>query len=133
MIKRFTYIIALFAAILVSAQGFAQDTDIKFAGSDFSGGEGTLASPYLISNVDDLAQLDKWATAQKTAGKYFKLTNDIETPFKGMIASEGVFEGIFDGDNHCVTVEANFPELNYVGFIGFILFRINKKKKFTSQ
>ena len=89
--------------------------------SDFSGGEGTEAAPYLISNVDDLAQLDEWANAEKTAGVYFKLTNDITgTPFNGMIASTGVFEGIFDGDNHCVEVNTQFPESNYVGFIGFM-------------
>lgn len=107
-------------------QNFAQDTDAEmpgiYAGSDFSGGEGTETSPYLISNVEDLAKLDEWATAEKTGGRYFKLTNDItETPFKGMIASKGVFEGIFDGDNHCITVETDFPETSCVGFIGFML------------
>ena len=89
---------------------------------DFSGGEGTEAAPYLISNVDDLAQLNDWANAEKTAGIYFKLTNDIvETPFNGMIATEGVFEGIFDGDNHCIEVNTDFPDMNYVGFIGFMV------------
>ena len=92
------------------------------APTDFSGGEGTEAAPYLISNVDDLNELNDWANAEKTAGVYFKLTNDIvETPFNGMIATEGVFEGVFDGDNHCINVNADFADMSYVGFIGFMV------------
>lgn len=114
MIKRLSGFIALFAALLLSVQASAQN--------DFSGGLGTEESPYIISNVEDLNLLNEWANAEKTAGIFFKLNNDItETPFNGMIATTGVFEGVFDGDNHCIEVNADFADMNYVGFIGFMI------------
>ena len=101
---------------------FTYETASAPVPSDFSGGEGTEASPYLISNVDDLNELNEWANAEKTAGVCFKLTNDIvDTPFNGMIATSGVFEGTFDGDNHRIEINADFADMSYVGFIGFMV------------
>lgn len=44
----------------------------------FSGGDGTNASPYLISTYQDLVDLATYTNSGKTtSGKYFELTNDI--------------------------------------------------------
>ena len=67
------------ASIMVSAASMAQS---------FSGGTGTAADPYLISNVNDLKELSTMVDTpgegdtQQTYGKYFKLTQDITEPFK---------------------------------------------------
>ena len=82
----------------------------------FSGGEGTEVAPYLISSINDLNTLDEWTNTNKTEGMYFKLTKDItEEAFTGMIGTKGNFKGSFDGDNHCVKVDINLPDSNYVG------------------
>ena len=113
MIKRLSFIITIIA-LSISSQVYAQ--------KEFSGGKGTADEPLLISNVNDLETLNEWSNKGITQGVYFKLTNNItEIPFKGMIATTGVFEGVFDGNNHCVAVETNYPDLNYVGFIGFMI------------
>lgn len=88
---------------------------------DFSGGEGTEANPYLISKVEDLAQMDVWTNEGKTKGVYFKLTQDItETPFTGVIGSEANFKGFFDGDNHIIDVDINYPDMTWVGLFGCV-------------
>ncbi len=109
--------ITFVAALLVSTASMAQK---------FSGGSGTKESPYLISNTDDLNELstltdtpDESGNSQ-VYGKYFKLTQDITTPFKGIIGYEGFFKGDFDGDGHCITLDINLPSDNYVGLFGTV-------------
>ena len=78
-------------------------------------GEGTEANPYLIDNVDDLVWLqekvDELAQDGSTqfAGKYFKLTNDIDlsginwNPIGTMNGDHGSFKGVFDGGDHTIS------------------------------
>ncbi len=105
------------AALLVSTATMAQK---------FSGGLGTKESPYLISNTDDLNELSTLTDTpdengnSQVYGKYFKLTQDITTPFKGIIGYEGFFKGDFDGDGHCITLDINLPSDNYVGLFGTV-------------
>ena len=78
-------------------------------------GEGTEASPYLINDVDDLVWLqekvDKLTQDGSTqfAGKYFKLTNDIDlsginwNPIGTMNGDHGSFKGVFDGGDHTIS------------------------------
>lgn len=78
-------------------------------------GEGTEASPFLISNVDELVwfreKVDEQATDGSTqfAGVYFKLTDDIDldgiawNPIGSMTGDHGSFKGVFDGDGHTIS------------------------------
>ncbi|MEG0878927.1 MAG: hypothetical protein RSF00_09680, partial [Oscillospiraceae bacterium] len=62
------------------------------------GGDGTEASPYLISKAEDFKLLAEQPTA------YFKLANDIDlngVPFS-MINTGNGFLGQLDGDNHTI-------------------------------
>lgn len=86
----------------------------------FSGGSGTEEDPYLISNTDDLEALNEATNSEeenKTEGRYYKVTNDILTPYTGMIGTVGVFHGIFDGDGHTIVVNIERNE-DFVGLFG---------------
>lgn len=75
-------------------------------------GKGTEAEPYLIKNQNDLRVLSALATKDGCIGKYFKMVNDITlpddwTPIGGGLSIKqeaGPFTGVFDGDNHLLTV-----------------------------
>lgn len=92
----------------------------------FSGGTGTENDPYLISNINDLKELSLMTDTpgegdtQQTYGKFFKLTQDIDEPFKYMIGIEGFFKGDFDGGGHMITVDINMPNDDYVGLFGTV-------------
>lgn len=92
----------------------------------FSGGTGTAADPWLISNVADLEELCRITDTpgngdtQQTYGKHFLLTQDITEPFTSMIGLEGFFKGDFDGGGHCITLDINMPNSNYVGLFGTV-------------
>ena len=98
----------------------ASEQPIPPAASDFSGGEGSMEKPYLISNVEDLSEMNVWTNEGKTTGVYFKLTNDIEDAFTEFIGTQANFKGHFDGDYHCVNLDINQPEMDYVGLFGCI-------------
>jgi The GLUG motif len=84
------------------------------AASAFAGGGGTFDNPYQISTAEQLAYLASLANAAgqtsngNTAGKYYKLTVDIDlggttytwTPIG--ITATTAFAGVFDGDNHII-------------------------------
>lgn len=105
------------ASIMVSAASMAQS---------FSGGTGTAADPYLISNVNDLKELSTMVDTpgegdtQQTYGKYFKLTQDITEPFKYMIGLEGFFKGNFNGNGHCINLDIDMATDDYVGLFGTV-------------
>lgn len=77
------------------------------SGYSFSGGTGTESDPYLISSIADLEELNNMTNAGKTLGQYYKLTQDITAPFTGLIGTEANFNGNFDGDGHCITLDIN--------------------------
>lgn len=71
-------------------------------------GQGTAASPYLITSADDLAKLAKACNAGESfTGKHFKQTADIQLPSKvwrPIGLNEGVpFAALYDGGNHTIT------------------------------
>lgn len=83
-------------------------------------GEGLKENPFLLKNKEDIYSLSKDVNSGiDYAGKYFKMTNDIELD-KSFIsigclkdkskdeqggANINPFSGIFDGDNHIMTFE----------------------------
>ena len=75
----------------------------------FSGGRGTKASPYKITNGSELAYLAKQVNWGKTfEGVYFKLVNDIDMkgfPFQPIGGEDDshYFAGYFDGNNKTIT------------------------------
>ncbi len=83
----------------------------------YAGGDGTKESPYLISTAEQLARLldTVLSNPSETAGKYYKLTDDIllnDTSAKNWEetanqwytsgSSSSCFQGNFDGDGHVV-------------------------------
>lgn len=103
-------------------------------GEEFQGGGNTAEDPYLIRNVNDLKLLAQKVNGNETAnsgvtyaGKYFKLTADIDlknepnwTPIGTMLVEEGrPFQGTFDGGGHQI---ANLTISNggqYAGLFGY--------------
>ena len=70
----------------------------------FSGGEGTVSDPFLISNADDWNHLAQAVNDGITfSGMYFEMTNDISI---NTMAGQGSnrFRGTFDGQGHTLTV-----------------------------
>ena len=93
---------------------------VSVSAQSFSGGSGTQFDPYLISNADDLDALNEATNNEfenMTEGRYYQLTADITTPYTGMIGTEGVFHGNFDGNGHCITLDIERYE-SYVGLFG---------------
>ncbi len=81
-------------------------------------GKGTETEPYLIKNQNDLTVLSALATKDGCVGKHFKMINDITlpddwVPIGGGLSIKqeaGPFTGVFDGDNHLLTVpEGGLP------------------------
>lgn len=97
-------------------------TQLKLDG--FSGGDGTKENPYQIKTVADLATLRNYVNVdhQWCKGVHFKMMNDIElppewepigiswdnsppnTPENMRTHKFEAFGGVFDGDNHMLTV-----------------------------
>ena len=88
-------------------------------------GAGTADMPYEIHTIDDFAI---FATYDETAGKYFKLMDDVD--FNGIswntpLGTEAApFEGIFDGGGHVVeNIVLKAPQkgkTEYIGLFGYI-------------
>ncbi|MBF0953397.1 MAG: halomucin, partial [Alloprevotella tannerae] len=108
----------------------------------YSGGSGTQDDPYLISNSGDIEDLSLAVdTETDYAGKYFKLTNDIDMeavkamkPIGNNFGAEGTalkaFSGTFDGDNHTISnLTMRFSGRFYLG-VG--LFGIVKNAKISN-
>ncbi|MDR0926432.1 MAG: hypothetical protein LBO69_01525, partial [Ignavibacteria bacterium] len=76
--------------------------------SQFSGGDGTSASPYLISSLEDLLELNDSTLSSKTNGRYYSLTQNISDTLRQAIGSTlatGVtFNGNFNGNFHTITL-----------------------------
>lgn len=90
------------------------------ASSTYSGGSGSVASPYLISTSGDLKKLIENTNSE---GRYFKLTRDITiaqgetwTPIGDI---DTPFKGHFDGGGHAISGEMKGAAEN-LGFFGSI-------------
>ena len=74
-------------------------------------GEGTSLNPYQIGNVKDWNTFTCWTHRGAGTGIYYKLTDDLGTtaePLTAIAASEvQPFCGIFDGNDHTMTIALN--------------------------
>ena len=67
-------------------------------------GSGTSSDPYLIKNSTDWEALSLFVTNGETcAGKYFRLTGNIDSKGVQVGSEEKPFSGTFDGDGHVLT------------------------------
>ena len=83
-------------------------TSGNYDGVGYTGGDGSLSTPYLISTPQQLARLAYLASSADITG-YYKLTTDIDlsghdwTPIGNYNGTTGYkFTGVFDGDNHTI-------------------------------
>ncbi|BBI36612.1 cadherin-like beta sandwich domain-containing protein [Cohnella abietis] len=92
------------------------------ASTEFDGGDGTVASPYLIANADQLNEVRAKVNAN------YKLVSDIDLSAyaasdggKGWKPIEGYFSGSLDGDGHQITgLYINRGNDDNVGLFGMI-------------
>ncbi|MCD8135966.1 MAG: hypothetical protein LUH01_08465 [Parabacteroides gordonii] len=113
----------------VTGWGQADVWDGSSIASNFSGGDGNEATPYLISSGAELAYLAKGVNdgSITTSDKYFKLTNDIDLNDQAWtpIGRRGYyFQGNFDGDNHTISNLYISKETAhvYAGLFGYYYF-----------
>lgn len=82
-------------------------------------GEGTASSPYQISSAADLQVLaDEVKNGTDFSGEYFAVQQDISGISSVIGSVETPFKGIFDGNNHTLTV--NISASGYIGLFGYI-------------
>lgn len=101
--------------------------------ADFEG-EGTVANPYKIQNVEDLKKLAKKVNSGTTYERtYFQLTVNIDlkneewTPIGTIVytgefgrSEERYFKGTFDGDGHQIANLTITGRNEYVGLFGYV-------------
>ncbi len=77
-----------------------------YAAAGFAGGDGTEASPYLISSAEELAYLSVYSQSNVTRDKYFRVTVheiDLDAHQWTPIGNSAIhFTGIFDGNGAVV-------------------------------
>ncbi len=92
-----------------------------FAGT-YSGGNGTQATPYLISNEADLLELKNTLT-DWGSNIYFQQTADITITNTWTTIGNGAnaFSGNYDGNNKSITgINFSSPTTSHVGLFGYI-------------
>ena len=101
--------------------GVEVDNDIlkvKSLKNLWSGGNGTINDPYLISNVDEFKKI---FTNEDYLKVNYKLVNDLDFSSvkdwdAGVISNYQAFSGTLDGDNHMImglSANSNIPSLFY--------------------
>jgi len=93
------------------------------AASSFGGGDGTQASPYLISEAEHLKKLvDDVNMSQSYSGTYFRLTTNIQITADEWIPIGiwSTFSGIFDGNGNTISGVMRSSQYLYFGFFGLI-------------
>ncbi len=99
--------------------------------AQFSGGDGSVATPYLIGNIGDLKTFRDNVNSglSSYAGKYFKLMADIDlnneswTPIgyaKYSVSEMHPFSGSFDGNGKTISNFLISGDWNCIGFFGYI-------------
>ena len=116
---------------------FAEDSTISANTAWPQKGDGTETSPYLIENGNDLLGFASKMDNETIAGKYIKLTADIDLnpgwtasatePTVKWVWKYNCFTGVFDGGGHTVSgiylnaKDSKGGDVDYVGIFGGIL------------
>ena len=93
--------------------------------SSFSGGDGTLTSPYQISSLKDITDLsDNVNKGADYANTYFNLTTGLNLDAHSHVpiglGPQAPFRGIFDGNNNFITSYSVEGAYGYAGFFGYL-------------
>ncbi len=93
-------------------------------GTFFAGGDGSVSSPYQISNATQLQSLANMIQLDYGARfSYYKLTADIDLtglPMPVIGTSTYPFSGVFDGFDHQIQNYSVTANSNYVGLFGYV-------------
>ncbi|MBO5799846.1 MAG: T9SS type A sorting domain-containing protein [Paludibacteraceae bacterium] len=111
----------------LSCSGLERRIPFKVTDSYFSGGLGTEEKPYLISTKEDMEELARRveenkkgsATSNWSAGKYFRVIADIDGVTTVVGSEEKAFEGVFDGNEHVISLNIKSDKSN-VGMFGCV-------------
>ncbi len=111
----------------LSCSGLERRIPFKVTDSYFSGGLGTEEKPYLISTKEDMEELARRveenkkgsATSNWSVGKYFIVTDDIDGVTTVVGTGEKAFEGVFDGNEHVISLNIKSDKSN-VGMFGCV-------------
>lgn len=104
-----------------------------YAATEFAGGEGTYAKPYLVANAEQLALVAKQAASGQTQDVYYKQTADIDLAghrWNGIGAQGKLFRGNYDGDNFEIknlyinSSSANMGLFGYISYADLINIRL---------
>ena len=110
--------LAIITSVIVLASGWNNTFSVGF-----SGGNGSLNNPFLISNMVELTLLaDSINNGNTYTGKHIALTSDIalgNINWKPIGNKANPFKGNFDGNNHVISGFAIATETDYVGFFGY--------------
>jgi len=121
--SRLRSLMILSVVVLLSASVIVLSDDNNAAGA----GDGTAASPYVITDAAGLAQLAVEVNAgDAKAGKYYVLGNDIDLSAYGNWTPIGTnatnsFKGTFDGAGHTISgLYINNASRDYAGLFGYV-------------
>lgn len=116
--KAVVKIILVIVIITLVVPVFAMEENKTY---NFSGGEGTKKSPFLISNTEDLFTLSEaFSTNNNIRDAHFKLVSDIDIGEREWqpIGSQFVgFSGVFDGNGKKIIIR-NMGDGNNLGLFG---------------
>lgn len=125
---------------IIGETSIVTDFDLTYSASTDFEGEGTVASPYLIKNIDDLNRLATnvnsdtnylWPIvgtqspyARVYSGRYFRLENDLDFA-DATVATIGSstaqrFDGVFDGNGHKISNLKINTTTGYSGLFGIV-------------
>ena len=126
------WVICLSFLMALMCIGFMGNFKTVYASTALQG-EGTLTSPYLVEDIDDLKVLrEEVNQGNSYDGKYIKLTADIDLanePWTPIGTSNKTFCGMFDGDNHTISnlkidwsknYVSGGNNQNYAGLFGYM-------------
>jgi len=99
-------------------------------------GQGTALDPWQITTITQLTQLASYVNAGnglQTAGKYYKLMNNVDyhssihisalgwSPIGNLAVGNAIFQGNFDGNGKVVSnIWINRDQTGYIGLFGYV-------------
>ncbi|MGM9637742.1 MAG: CotH kinase family protein [Eubacteriales bacterium] len=96
----------------------------------FSGGSGTVDSPYLIANAQDFVSFTQMLYATDFDGTYFLQTADLDLSsvngYKG-IGSSATFAGVYDGGGYAITAHIDSSDGCIFPYVSGLLINVITK------
>ncbi len=132
---------SLAVAVAIPTSAAVDIWDGTSVATTYAGGTGTETDPYQIATAAQLAFLAAETELASTAGKYFKLTADINLadkpwPTIGSV-SDVAFKGVFDGDGYTISglncVNEDVASNTYAGVFGYINAAVIKNLNVTGS